>query len=109
MIENKYKIGQFTEDGVIVSITDTTWYCLTANSDFISWDEKFENWRKEPIYYIYLFNPRRNMTFEEYKKYVNNDAVYLEYCIKCPFVSAWGIPEQAVNIKELDFKLEMEL
>lgn len=62
------KTGLPMYDGTVVGISTANLIMATSRSEFLAWNEQFENWKEKPVYTVKFKNPQRAISFEEFKK-----------------------------------------
>lgn len=100
---NKFDLGEQVKDGLIVGIIHPTNILedyIKKNRDPSKHDwNKYPNWQNQPVYYIKYLEPKRLLSFEEFKlAYYHIKDEYLEekYQEIVPKQFTMSVPEQAL-------------
>src|SRR3990167_6424120 len=102
---NKFKIGQEIDGGIIVSIIDGQYmfeyYFKNDETQSEPWDKTYPGWRSKPVYNIKFKDPRKILTFEEFKKqnwFIKDEYLKEMYDTLCPIRFDLMIPEDNIAI-----------
>lgn len=111
--KNKYNLGDKANGGFIYEINNPFYYAYAVdkrNSKYGipsvlsegAWIDRFGEWYLKPVYLVKLDEPKKNLTFEEFKAqcpHIKEENLEEEY-EKVPEIMAFAVPEDGITLTE---------